>query len=450
MTRFEKRKKVASLKGEMRTIVDRCDREEREMTDDERDEFEKLAKRVETLEASIRDDEAIGDDEDRDDEEDKKDDEDEEKSRSRRVSSPVPFGKGPAVHTKRHRYSILRALRHQLEGKKVDGLEGEVSKHLADKYGKEPRGFFLPTGNEPEYRDLTTSTGTGSVFVVPELPYIELLRNRMVVKDLGATFLTGMQGKFSIPRQSGAATAYWVTEGNAPTSTNQTIDQVAFVDKTIGAYTDISRKFMYQTSIDAEAFVLADLAAVMGIELDRAAINGAGSGAEPQGILGNGSVGTFTLANDSGAGANPTYADLVKFETTVAAANAERGKLAYLTSPAARGYLKTAPKIGSTFPVFMWENDNGLGEGMINGRRALASNQVPSNLTKGSGGTGLSGMLYGNWEDLVVAQWGAIDVLVNPYILSTTGAIRINTFGEFDIQLRHPQSFCVVSSVKTV
>jgi HK97 family phage major capsid protein len=220
---------------------------------------------------------------------------------------PAPIGEAPAVHTEEREYSFAASLRQSLErnSRGFHGLEGEVHAELLKLRTKHepPEGILIPNGNErelrklmygkkgpPERRDFTTTTGAGSVFVTAYLPFIELLRNSMVTQQLGCTFLTGLQGKFAIPRQNAASTGYWVGEGVSLTASNPTLDQVALVDKTLGAMSTISRKMLYQSSIDVENFIRNDLAAVIGLEWDRAAINGSGSGAVPQGILQNPTV----------------------------------------------------------------------------------------------------------------------------------------------------------------
>jgi len=131
---------------------------------------------------------------------------------------------------------------------------------------------------------------------------------------------------------------------------------------------------------------------------------------------------------------------VVGMESQVANANADRGSLKYLTSPKLRGELKQTPKIGTTFPVFLWDNNE------VNGYPAMATNNVPSSLTKGSG-TGLSAIIFGNWNDLIVATWGGIDTVVNPYTNQASGAVTISMLMEADIQVRHPESFSIVADV---
>lgn len=446
MNTYSLKKKIREKKDKARSVVEVCATEERDMSPGEKESFDALIADVATLKDQYEKLSAL--DASEEDEDDEK--EVEPEPRSRRVSSPHQgVGHAPAVHTKKHRYNLLRAMQANLEQRNLDGFEGEISQEISRRHGKSPQGFYMPTGMEPEFRDLTTTTGTGAVFVVPELPFIELLRNKLVISDLGATFLTGMSGKFSIPRQNAAGGAFWVAEAATITTSNQTLDQVAFVDKTLGAATNMSRKFIYQSSIDAETFVKNDLARVLAIEIDRVAINGSGSGAQPTGILQNSTVQTNSASLAVGTnGGEPTWAKVVAMETQVAAANADRGSLRYLTSPSLRGNLKSTPKVGTTFPTFIWEgdalNENNVPVGEVNGYPAYATNNVPANLTKGTA-TNCSAMIFGNFEDLVIAQWGGIDVVVNPFTGQLSGAVQVSMLMEIDLELRHPESFAIIT-----
>jgi HK97 family phage major capsid protein len=341
------------------------------------------------------------------------------------------------------KYSVLRAIRMRAEGKEVDGYEGEISQEIAKRSGKSAQGFFLPLSlpMEAERRDFDTTAGAGAIQTTKLYSrFIDMLRNRMTVAAMGATFLTDMVGPFEIPKQTGTGAAYWVTEGNSPTESAQAIGQVAFTPKTVGAFTDITRKFLKQTSMDGERFARNDLARVLGLETDRAAYNGSGSGAEPTGILQNGSITTVAIATDGGA---PTWEKIVALESTVAAVNADVGGMGYVTSAVGRGKLKTTVKV-SNFPEYLWGRDN-----MVNGYRAVATNQIPSNLTKGSG-TNLTAMIFGDFSTVHIAMWGGVDVLVDPYSLSTAGSVRVVCLLDTDIKFRNTESLAkIVDMVRT-
>lgn len=341
------------------------------------------------------------------------------------------------------RFSVLRAIRLRAAGKPLDGYEAEYNQEVERRTGREAQGFFLPTSLSVrargqmhagpanyEQRDLTMTTGAGALQTHTTTTMIELLRNRMFVFRLGAQVLTDMVGDFDIPKQTAGGTAYWVTEGNPPTESNQTIGQVAFSPSTVGAFTDYTRKFTKQTSVDAENFVRGDLMRVLALELDRVGLNGSGSGAEPEGILQNSSVPTVAIGTDGGA---PTWATVVDMETEVSQDNADMGTLAYLTTAQAKGKLKQVAKDAGS-GQFLWQG------GEMNGYPAFATQQLPANLTKGSG-SNLSAAIFGDFAALIYSLWGAVDVLVDPYTASSAGTVRIVTLQDADLQLRHTEAF---------
>jgi len=86
---------------------------------------------------------------------------------------------------------------------------------------------------------------------------------------------------------------------------------------------------------------------------------------------------------------------------------------------------------------------------MLNGYRAHVSNTVPRDLTKGSG-SGLSAILFGNWSDLVIGHWGGVDILVDPYTLSTSGGLRVVVMMDVGVGIRRPESFAkIVDAITT-
>lgn len=392
-------------------------------------------------------------------------------TRTGRRSAPMRPGQAPAIHTKRSRrpYSILRAIRSVIDGRQLDGIEREVSDELAKRAirtGRPLTGqFHVPLGLDPEMRalaypayarrDLTTSTGTGAIFTVPELPFIELLRSRLVLRKLGVTVLDDLQGLIGIPRQTGAATVNWVGEGSSATPSNQTLDEVPFSPHTAIALTNISMMFTLQTSVSAESFVKNDLAKQMAIAWDTVGFNGAG-GAQPTGLFINSGVVSHSTSLAIGTnGGNPTFAKIVAMESLIATGNADLAKLAYVTSPALRGYMKTLPKLGTTFPEFVFTGaplgsaEPGAGE--INGYPAYATTVIPTNLTKGSSGATLTQIAFGNWEDLICGIWDdALSFLVNPYTNQASGGVVISTSMAVDFNVRHPESFAIITDAASV
>lgn len=343
------------------------------------------------------------------------------------------------------RFSFVRAMNalanpQDRRAQEAAGFEFECSQAAAAKTGREARGILVPV--DVLKRELTAGTAAdGGDTVATDLlagSFIDLLRDRSVMLQL-ATLLTDLNGNIAIPRQTGGATAYWVGEGAAPTVSQQAFDQVTLSPKTVAAYTEFSRKLMLQSSLDVEAFTRRDLATTLALAINQACINGSGTGAEPRGILNVTGIGAVAGGAN---GAAPTWANMVALETEVAADNADLGTLRYLTNSKVRGKLKTTEKAANT-AQFIWQG------GEVNGYGVEVTNQVPSNLTKGSG-TDLSAAIFGNFADLLIGMWGGLDLQVNPYSLDTTGSVRVTAFQDMDIAVRHPESFAAITDLVTV
>ena len=357
------------------------------------------------------------------------------------ATAPVRTADVGMSKTEVKRYSLMRALNalanpNDVNAQRAAAFERECSDAVASKMGKSARGFYLP--HDVQKRDLVVGTASaGGNLVATDLmagDFISLLRNAMVIMGMGTRMLTGLQGNVAIPRQTGAGTAYWVAESNAPTESQQAFDQVTMSPKTVGAFTDISRKLLAQSSLDVEALVQQDLATVLGLAIQQAAINGSGASNQPSGLL--------TLITPSVAGGTdglaPTWAHIVELESDVSVANADIGTLSYLTNAKVRGKLKGTSKVSGQ-NGFVWEG----GDTPLNGYRAAVTNGVPSNLTKGTG-TNLSAIIYGNFADLLIGMWGTLDLMVDPYSLSTSGTVRVVALQDVDVAVRHAESFATM------
>ena len=465
------RGQIRTKKAQLKAMLDGC--VSRDMTAEESTKFDKLTTDVEALQARLARLEKIGVNDDEIDEED----EPGPAGRSRRfdrVDAPsirrsAGPGDAPAVHSERRPYSYHRALTLAAEKRDLDGVEAEISREIHIRTGVAPKGFYMPTGQDPELRDLamgwkpgtasrmaaerrdlTTTTGTGSIFTIPDLPLIELLRSKLVIRKLGARVLSDMKGLFAIPRQTGKATVYWVGEENAATPSNPSLDMVSFSPKVAIAATNMSRLFIAQTSLDAEAFTKEDLVESMAREFDRVAIAGTG-GTQPTGITQNSTILTnsvgLAIGNNGGV---PSFGTVVSMESQVAGFNADDGKLAYLTTPGIRGRLKQTPKIDAApgFPEFIWKTTDAPGIGEMNGYPAYVTTNVPGNLTKGASGGTLSAMIFADWSQLVCALWEGVDTIVNPYTNQLAGAIMVSTSMLMDVKVRHEESFAVVTDAQ--
>jgi HK97 family phage major capsid protein/HK97 family phage prohead protease len=337
---------------------------------------------------------------------------------------------------------VINALANPTDRHMQDAAAFEFEcSHAAQKTSKrQAQGIMIPYDVLHGQRDLTVTTAAeGGNTVATSLlasSFIDLLRSKMVVSGLGTQMLMGLTDFVAIPRQSSGASAFWVAEGVAPTESQQAFDQVTLAPKTLGAFTDFSRRLLLQSSIDVESFVKRDLASVIALEVDRAAIHGTGTAPQPRGIVATSGIGSVAGGTN---GAAPTYANIVALETAVAVSNADIGSLAYLTNTRVRGLLKRTfvNTTGGETPVFTQD-------GMMNGYRAAVTNQVSNTLTKGTSVGNCSAIIFGNFSDLIIGMWGGLDLTVDPYTFSTSGTIRIVAMQDVDVAVRNAASFAAM------
>lgn len=351
-------------------------------------------------------------------------------------------------------FSMIRAINalanpNDRSAQKAAGFEFECSQAYGDLIKKQAKGFWLPPDVQ-KHRDLTVGTDTAGGYTVATnllaANFIELLTNKMVLKQAGATVLDGLQGDIAIPSQTAGATAYWVAESGAPTESQQTIGQVAMAPKTVGAFTDISRKLLIQSSISVENFVRMDLARVISLALDLAGLHGTGSNNQPTGVAATSGIGSVAGGTN---GLAPAWSHIIGLETEVAVDNADIGALAYITNAKVRGKLKQVFTNATYGEIPVWGKGEQVGVGELNGYPAYCTNQVSSALTKGSSSGVCSAIFFGNWADLIIALWSAIDITVDPYTGSTTGTVRVVALQDADIGVRHAVSFAAMLDALT-
>lgn len=363
-------------------------------------------------------------------------------------------------------YSIIRAVKAFVEKDwSKAGFELECSREIEKQSGKIPSGFFVPVrdlkvdlkrssnarsamGYEQRAPYATGTPAAAGVLIETQLDtanFIDILRNRPLVMQLGTRMLTGLVGNLDIPRRTGTSTAYWVAEGSAPAESQGAFDLLQFRPKTLGVLSAMTRLMMMQSTPDIEALVRDDLAQVIGLEIDRVCIDGSGTSGQPRGILQTSGINSVALGTN---GAAITMDSVIDLETLVATANADIGSLNYLTNAKVVGALK---KLKSTTGEYLWNGaDAGLSPGTpgsINGYRVGRSNQVPANKTKGTG-TNLNCMIYGNFRDLYVAEWGILDLLPNPYGSGyAAGNIEIRALQTLDVQISQVKSFSAITDI---
>lgn len=269
--------------------------------------------------------------------------------------------------------------------------------------------------------DIAAGTADHGQEIVSEekKPILPPLVDKLILSKAGATFLTGLVGNVSVPSYAGT-TAAWATENYAVTETGGAFAEVNFSPKRLSAVIDVSKLFLAQDGIGAERMLLDNIANAVARKLE-STILGAGqvSTTEPQGIGCSITMDTDTVA----AVATPTYASIVAMETAVDTANALDGNLSYITNSAGRGILKNIMQGPSGVGRYLLE------DGEMNGYPVYVTNSCSASAGAGSSGNLL---VFGNWADLCIAQWGGYDITVDPYTVAHENQVRIVINAYFD------------------
>lgn len=351
-----------------------------------------------------------------------------------RGNSPLNAGSADLGLSRREvkQFSFLNVIRalsdpNNARTREQAAFEFECSRAIEDATRRSAKGCFVP--NDVLRHDMTTrgmavnSFATGGALVAENMlagSFIDSLENAMVVKALGATIIRDLVGDVAIPKKTGGATAYWVGEGDDITESQPTLGQVALRPKTVGDYTELTRKFILQSSIDAELFTRNELALRLALAIDLAALAGLGTAAQPQGILNTTGIGAKTLTTANA----PTHGELCDIWSEIAVDNALVGSLGYCANATIAGKMMQTEAATNTGK---WLLENGR---TSNGYPFLMSNQVTEKY-----------ILFGNWRDLIIGEWSGVDINVDTASLSKSGGVRVVALQDVDVAVRHAESF---------
>ena len=349
------------------------------------------------------------------------------------ISNDKPLETGDIGMSKKEvrQFSVMRAINALANptdraAQKAAEFEFECSEEAAKHYGRTAQGIMLPPEVLSNWstRDLNASDDAGLVGQdFRPADFIDALRNASSVMPL-ATNLNGLSGDVKIPKKTSASTAQFISsEGGASGESEMVIGSVTMSPKTLGAFTDVTRQLMIQSSLDVENLIRDDLSKSMAIAIDNAALEGSGSSGNPTGITNTSGINTVSLSS----AAAPTFAEMVSIETAVAVDNALMGDLAYIIHPTNYGTLKTTAK-DSGSGLFVAENNQ------VNGYPVVVSAQLTAN-----------NYVFGNFNDLLIGFFGGLDIVVDPYTSSSSGTVRVVALQSVDVAVRHAVSFCAAS-----
>ncbi|MFA9207238.1 MAG: phage major capsid protein [Yersinia sp. (in: enterobacteria)] len=133
---------------------------------------------------------------------------------------------------------------------------------------------------------ISTTAGSGGALIPQNMQneVIELLRDRTIVRKLGARSIPLPNGNLSLPRLSGGATAGYVGEGKDVVATGATFDDVKLSAKTMIALVPISNQLIGRSGFNTEQLILGDILSAIATREDKAFLRDDGTGDTPKGM----------------------------------------------------------------------------------------------------------------------------------------------------------------------
>ncbi|KFB08845.1 phage major capsid protein [Nitratireductor basaltis] len=409
MPRLQDLKEQRAAKiAEMRTINEKASNDNRDLDDGERKQFDALDKEVR----------ALGDQVDRA----------EKLAAYERLEAQGEPVDGGEMRRELRSYSLAAAINGALSGR-LTGREAEVHQELTK--GREARsgsGIHVAVPSEiilGEARSQTVGTpADGGYTVATQLAAVaDRFRPALRVESMGATVMRGLSSFLDLPNLAASGSTAWVAEDGNATRSTATFSKVSMAPKTVTGEYRLSRRLILQSNTAIEDLLRRDLGFLLAQALDRAAINGSGTGPEPLGILNTPGVEKVTTEADFSDTTANLIAALELDDVT--------GTAAFLTNPNVMQIgRKTKDADGHVIPA----------SELFHGGRVEVSTQVPADI---GGASDKSALIYGQWGQLYLGYWSAVDILINPYHpdVASNGGALLHAFLDADVAVRHTEAF---------
>ena len=325
-------------------------------------------------------------------------------------------------------------------------FEFEACDAAAKKHQRDARGAMIPyevllSGQRDVLVDKGGASNAGHNLVATQFlagSFIDLLYSKMpLIRQGHAKVMSGLVGEIAIPKFVSGSSTYWVGENANVTESGATFGQVSMTPHTIGAAVDLSRRLLIQSTPDAERIIRDNMARQMGLGIHNAMINGTGTNDQPTGLINTSGLGVVAIGANGGA---ITRDALIELETEIAVDDAEDGSMIYLTNPKVLGALKKI-KVDAGSGMFLYDHLS---------YPIHATNQVPSNLDKGTSTGVCSALIMGAFkENLMLGLWSGLDLIVDTSTGSLAGTTRLVMHQDVDVAVRDIKHFQSILDITT-
>ena len=263
---------------------------------------------------------------------------------------------------------------------------------------------------------------------------IEALRAKARVLALGATFLPGLRMNVGFPKMTLGVASEWLLENagvdvSAGSETLAALQVLLQPRQLVSPSISFSHQLLRQSTPQVDQMVTDDIGAANALAIDRATLHGTGVAPEPLGLY----AAAAGVASVAMAGVI-TRAKVVEMEKTVSVANADVGQMGFISTPEVRANGRNTEMFtGNGGPLWSGDNENGR----LISYPAAATNQISKTLGAGAE----HGIVFGAWSNIIVGEFGATEIVIDPYTAKKQAMIELNSFLLAGIAIRHSESF---------
>ena len=394
MNSLEIQDKKAQLKKRANEICEQCKVEIRDFNEAEQAEIDNIKSQIEELNDELRKlDVTISED---------------NKTEITHINSKKKMNK---------EFRLIKAINDIANNRNLDNVSSAVVNAGAEEMRKAGLSFGGQIQLPTEKRDVVTVENEGEDVVVTDFTNIlEPLRAKNVLVNAGARYLTGLVGDVQVPIM-GASNVTWEGETAPAKDGAPTFDHLKLQPKRLTAYVDVSKQFLVQDSLDAEALIRQDIVNAINSKLEATILgSSAGTATQPEGIFYSESA--LTEISD--------FAGVCNLEAEIEDANV-MGECKYIMSNKAKAAFRNMAKSTKSTQLVM-EN------GAIDGTPVLNTSHVEG-----------KNVAYGDFSNLAIGQWGAIDLTVDPFSQATNGKVRLVINAFFDAKVLRPEAIKVAT-----
>ena len=371
-----------SFKQKMIQIYTRCKEEIRDITDQESKEIEEYRSKIDSLNKELN-----------------------------------QFNNKQNKNIMEKKFSLISAIRSVSNNKALDNLSQAVVEAGSNEMRKAGLNYVgqiqLPSN---EMRGLTVADEGEDVVATDLMDVVTPLKAKNVLLQAGARFVPGLVGDLQYPVMS-SANVSWEGETAKAKDANITVSNVKLSPKRLSVVVPISKQFIVQDSVGAEAAIREEIFNAINSKLE-ATVLGAEQGSTTQ------PAGLFYTASGTAVPTVSDFSKLTDFEAGLEDANVV-GDMKYLVSPKAKAALRNMVK-GAKSTALVFEN------GEVDGTPALCTSNLKDKF-----------VAYGDFSNLVLAQWGNLDITVDNVTLAAEGQIRLVVNAYFDAKVLRPEAIKV-------